>query len=692
MSLILKTLTLKNFLSTGQIVQTIELNNTDLTLILGENLDLGGDGAKNGCGKSVFFQSICYALFGVSLTAIKKDLMINRTNEKNMLVTLEFSVNDIEYKIERGRKPNVLRFYIDNKLQEAQDEAQGDSRETQDAIERTIKMSVDMFKQIVILNTYTEPFLAMRAADQRTIIEQLLGITLLSEKAEKLKELIKETKDQIQSEDFKIKAIEEANKRVLEQVEGLKRRHRLWSAKRNSDLSELTNNLEILEKVNIEDELIAHKLLTEYNLNSKAHDTHNAHIARQQLWLDKRDSDINSLLKDYNEKNKIDIKGELANHALLKEYNQLVQNNANAESELKRINSDILKDSKLANKLVQEITALHDHKCYACGQEFHDDQHSTVLAGKEELLRSTHEHLTTLSDKKKIIENSIVDLPTMPITIYQNESDAIKHDGMLENILNQIDAKRQETDPYEDQILELRSSLKELGPKPVTIYDNESDAINHNNEVTSLKRQIASKTNEMDPYSDQIKEMEASATQVVDFSKINDLTKTVEHQKFLLDILTNKDSFVRKKIVDQSLSYLNKRLSHYTELVGLPHQVEFMNDLQVQITEFGRELNYGNLSRGESTRVILALSWAFRDVWEQLYMPINGYYLDEVLDQGIDQSGIAAAVKVIKQFNRERNKSVWLISHRDELITSVGKVMKVVKQGGFTEYCTDPEK
>ncbi|KAI9549492.1 hypothetical protein GHT06_001892 [Daphnia sinensis] len=197
---------------------------------------------------------------------------------------------------------------------------------------------------------------------------------------------------------------------------------------------------------------------------------------------------------------------------------------------------------------------------------------------------------------------------------------------------------------------------------------------------------------EIDPYSDQINEMEVSATTVIDFAQINDLTKTMEHQKFLLDILTNKDSFVRKKIVDQSLSYLNKRLSHYTELVGLPHQVEFLNDLNVEITEFGRELNYGNLSRGESTRVILALSWAFRDVWEQLYMPINGYYLDEVLDQGIDQSGIASAVKVIKQFNRERNKSVWLISHRDELITSVGKVMKVVKQGGFTEYSPESEK
>lgn len=49
----IKTLTLKNFLSIGQITQAINFDRKDLTLILGENLDLGGDGARNGTGKCV---------------------------------------------------------------------------------------------------------------------------------------------------------------------------------------------------------------------------------------------------------------------------------------------------------------------------------------------------------------------------------------------------------------------------------------------------------------------------------------------------------------------------------------------------------------------------------------------------------------------------------------------------------------
>ena len=57
MSIIFKNITLRNFLSTGQVTQAISLDKKDLTLILGENLDLGGDGARNGTGKTTIIQA-----------------------------------------------------------------------------------------------------------------------------------------------------------------------------------------------------------------------------------------------------------------------------------------------------------------------------------------------------------------------------------------------------------------------------------------------------------------------------------------------------------------------------------------------------------------------------------------------------------------------------------------------------------
>jgi DNA repair exonuclease SbcCD ATPase subunit len=185
--------------------------------------------------------------------------------------------------------------------------------------------------------------------------------------------------------------------------------------------------------------------------------------------------------------------------------------------------------------------------------------------------------------------------------------------------------------------------------------------------------------------------MENKALQEINFDKINKLTRTMEHQKFLLDLLTSKDSFVRKKIIDQNLSYLNGRLTHYLDKIGLPHNVIFKNDLQVEITELGRELDFDNLSRGERNRLILSMSWAFRDVFESLYQPINLLFIDEMIDNGLDTAGVENALALLKQMSRERHKSIWLVSHRDELAGRVENILKVIKEGGFTSYNTDVE-
>ena len=204
-------------MSVGNATQGIDFDRNDLTLVLGENLDLGGDGSRNGTGKTTIINALSYALYGNALSNIRKDNLVNKTNSKGMLVSLDFVVNGQEYRIERGRKPNVLRFYVNNEAQLVTDEAQGDSRETQDAIERIMNMSHDMFKHVLALNTYTEPFLSLKANDQRNIIEQLLGITLLSERADAIKELNRQTKDGISQEEFRIRAEQEANKRIEEQ-------------------------------------------------------------------------------------------------------------------------------------------------------------------------------------------------------------------------------------------------------------------------------------------------------------------------------------------------------------------------------------------------------------------------------------------------------------------------------------------
>ena len=330
----IKNLTVKNFMSVGNATQAIDFDRKDLTLVLGENLDLGGDGSRNGTGKTTIINALSYALYGQALSNIRKDNLVNKTNGKNMLVSLDFIIGNQEYRIERGRKPNVLKFYIDNQEKEATDSAQGDSRETQDAIEDILGMSHDMFKHILALNTYTEPFLSLKSNDQRTIIEQLLGITLLSERADRIKELNRQTKDSMSNEEHRIRAVQEANKRIEEQIDSLKRRQTLWVTKHGEEVEKFEKALGELQTIDIEAEIQAHKTFSEW---------------------DARRKDINEL------------------------------STAISRSKLDRDRED-----KAVNKLSKEITQLEAHTCHACGQAFHDTKHELVLAEKQAEVAEAH--------------------------------------------------------------------------------------------------------------------------------------------------------------------------------------------------------------------------------------------------------------------------------------------------------------
>lgn len=685
--IVLKNITLRNFLSIGQVTQAVNFDSKELTLILGENLDLGGDGARNGTGKTTLIQGLAYALFGNPINNIRKDNLINRTNGKGMMVTLEFTANGIDYKIERGRKPNVLKFYVNSDLQTTQDDAQGENKETQIQIERAIGMTPDMFKHIVALNTYSEPFLAMKANDQRNVIEQLLGITLLSEKADIIKDKIKSNKELIQMEEFRVKATEDANKRVQEQIDSLKRRQTLWQKKHDEDLAKLVSDYEELSKIDIDVELQAHKDLAIYNEKKKKQDAYEALLARQTAWKQKRDSDIAKLQKSLDSLNLINIEEELQAHKDLADYIVKSKELVERDKEVDRLSKEIDKETNTLNKLLKEIQTLKDHKCYACGQDFHDDAHSKVLEQKEKNLLEVQMGLETKTEQWNNLRAVQIFVPaTKPVTHYKTEAEAVKHSSEVENIQTQIDNKLNESDPYSEQLVE--NSVVIVGTMPKTHYDTEAEAIEHRTVVANLEKSIAQKAEDSDPYAEQVAEMESQALQEIKFDRINELTKLGDHLKFLLDLLTSKDSFVRKKIIDQNLSYLNARLTHYLDKIGLPHTVIFKNDLSVEITELGRELDFDNLSRGERNRLILGLSFAFRDVWENLYFPINTLFIDELIDSGLDSIGVENSMAILKDMSRRRNKSIWLVSHREELAGRVPSVLKVVKENGFTSYNT----
>ena len=576
-----KSLTVKNFMSVGNVTQALDFEGHDLTLVLGQNIDLGGDdaGSRNGTGKTTILNALSFALFGDALTNIKRDNLVNKTNGKNMLVSCEFDINGKGYKIERGRKPALIKFYV-NGVEEINDEAQGDSRETQKDITKILCMSHIMFQNIVALHTYSPPFFGLKAAEQKDIIEQLLGITVLSEKAEVLKEELKETKEVIKEEEIRLDQLERNNEKIQSSIDTLNTRSSAWIATQKADIDKLALSLEELMKVDIQDEIDRHKRLETYRENYN----------KKRTW----------------------------------------------ERELSTVQTAIKQSTKSLTDILANIEKTANNSCPTCASAMDDDKHQ-VLVGKYQ-------------DDQKQFETYVEELVA--------------------------------------QELRLTEKIGTIGDldQPDTYYETAQEAYKHESTVEYLGSQLEAKSKETDPYAEQIEELKTSAVQQVSYDKMNNLRKLQDHQEFMYKLLTSKDSFIRKKVIDQNLTYLNSRLAFYLEKTGLPHEVVFQSDLSVEITEMGRDLDFDNLSRGERNRLILSLCWAFRDVWEMLYHSINVLFIDELVDSGMDTAGVENALGILKQISRERHKNIYLISHRDELQGRVNSVLKVTKEGGFTSY------
>lgn len=587
--LTINNVTLKNFMSVGNVTQAVPLNGSALTLILGENVDQGGGGYKNGVGKSTLVHAICFAIYGLPLTNIKRDNLVNSLNQRGMVVTLDYENAGRRYRIERGRKPNFLKYYVNDDLVNTADtdEAHGESKITQREIEKVFALSHSMFKQIVALHTKTIPFLSLGAGAQRELIEELISITALSQKAETLKNSIKEVKNEIQNEEIRIKTVNEGNERVQRAINDLNFKSNVWDRDHTKKLESLAMALVQLEEINIDEEIEKHK-------TKKQWDTLNSEV----VTLDK-------------------------------EFNRSKRTISSYESALKTKRS--------------QLESAHAHSCPTCGQEVHDTAHETIVSQ---------------------LEAEIAEIDT--------------------ELLNQ----RSEQEALESALLVSAQALSDLGDRPVCAYRSVEEAYEHRNSLDKLRTELERESLIDNPFLDQIANLSESGLQEVSYDYINELSKMKEHQDFLLKLLVSKDSFIRKKIIDQNLTYLNFRLGHYLNKLNLPHEVEFKSDLSVEITQLGKDFDFEQLSNGEANRLILSLTWAFRDVWESMNHKMNLLIIDELVDSGMDSSGTDAALEVLRDMCRNGQKNIFLISHKDGLETRVDRVAVVQKENNFTTYAS----
>lgn len=598
----LVSISLRNFMSYGNNVTVVKLDQPGTTFIVGQDLDNTTNGTgSNGVGKTTILNAIVYALYNRALTDdVNVDSLINNINKKNMEVTLDFTIGDMCYRIVRARKMksgpsgNYVMFYArsgDFDFTDKDDLSKGHSvYDTDKDIVVTVGMKFDIFTRIVIFSAMKEPFFnlplrvhgTLKKANQTDFIEELFGLTELSEKAEELKNQTRDVTRRLTEVQSEIQHQEKEHARYLEQLASAEKRVGLW------------------EKTHITDIQTIEDTLTEY------------------AGFD------------------FDLEWELINceKELRTEMANLETNEAAIEKQLKLA-------SKAKKTNADELAVLAEAKCPYCEQEFANNEHK----------------VTDCTDKLAVAES-------------------------------EIETLTREWTAIGDNINELLTKIAEVqGQRKLKVRGTELSQIQRSVELgQSQLDQLRSATN---PFIEPLEELKNMAITPVDYTEINSLTKKVEHHEFLYKLLTKKDSFVRRNLLNKNLPYLNQKLQDYLTELGLAHKVEFTHELTAKITQFGRELGFGNLSAGQKARVNIALSFAFRDVLQSMHTPVNICLLDEILDVGLNGSGVQMAVRMLKRKARDEKLSMYVISHRDEIDSSFDRTLTVQISKGFSYIFLD---
>jgi len=366
------------------------------------------------------------------------------------------------------------------------------------------------------------------------------------------------------------------------------------------------------------------------------HARHNKMIENAKVrvdnWGDENKLEQENIAKKLQKMEGIDIDKQHKLHEFKDQLEQKIQEKLSKQRELEREVKNLVKTKKEASN---EIGVLVKKECPYCKQSYKNNEWK--IMEKQDEIKIADTNLIALSDKLERLYISIEKLN-------QNKKE-IEDKIQVDNIKELIDIRSKQAQ-YEDRLEHLKK--------------------------------------ETNPHIDNLTELKETKLEPIDTSKIDALEDDLLHQQFLLKSLTKKDSFVRKKLLNNKIPFLNNRLAKYIEILGLSQKVVFTEDMTVNISRFGRKIDFGNLSNGQRARLNFALSLAFRDMLENIHGKINVYMLDEVLDVGLDTIGVTSAARLLKRKARDENLSIYIISHKDELSNEFDSKMIVKMDKGFS--------
>ena len=587
------------------------------------------DGGSSGAGKSTLINVVCYAFFDKIPNGVSKDRLINQTNDKKN------TSMEVRFKF-RANNHNYVIFRSRGAnggiklLEDDKDITPASVVAFNQKIEDIIGISYNLFSQVILFNGNSKPFLDLSVGEQRVLIEELFRVTTLSRKANAGKKRVAQTDKDISLQKLLIQ-------QQIKQNEGFRRRlieaHERadrWTVQKDATIEKLTAQIQALSEIDFDSE---ESLLNEIEtLKSAVSPTQNA-IAVQQTQLKSKRAE------------KFSKKTELA-----------------------LLEAGIIKKNNDQKKIISELSHLADAKCPYCLQKYEDSQ-SKIL----EL-----ETKKAASEAEIIIDNEKI------LALKQAEQE---FDRELISAANAIETEIKEK---QAEIEETLNAIAEI--KSVMTYASIKDLLAAKNEITTIHDKLESLLNEVNPHVESIVTLEKEGEVVVDNENLEKLLKLQEHQQFLVKLLMDKNSFIRKNIISKTIPFLNKRIGYYTDKLNLSHLVMFQPDMSCEISRHGRGLDHGNLSNGEKKRLNLSLCLAFRDVLSYLRSRVNVLFTDEIDGGSLDSNCVDSLISLLKQKAWDDDLGIFIISHRPEFDGRCDRSLIVRKERGFSTIIVQPDE
>lgn len=659
---------IKNFLSYGSNISTFKIK-PGLTLISGQNKDTS---RSNGAGKSGLNESIVWALFGKTLKDLTKDQIINWKNKKKCWVEISFSIDKIQYKIERGIKPNILKIYKDDK----EIDSLASVTDFQKYLEEEI-LKID-YKTFVSLfyynpNNFVSIF-DIPKAQKRKFLENIFNLEAYSDVKNKINKKVSNIDNTILENKTSISKNEERISSLEANI-----------SKYNYDIQSIDISDSHLQSLTAQLNDIPEDLPTKEDLEKYEQKIKDIEVVKNKvdITLSEKNATLKGLSYDLDAPKKLE--------ECQKNFDKI-----SYDPDLEQLLYDECFDYKVKKEsLIGDLKKVNQKgqyedldNCPICGSKM--DNESIREHKSKERERLTKE-ISELEKKENdlISKYNQVKQNNMDYKYYESEIERfskviIGNDEYLK-IMESIATLKKTQEKFSNTLFNYNTTYREMKEK-ASLYNKDlllSQIENEKNKIEERKIQIQ----KLDEYkSNAISEMTLLKSDNVELKKKNtNLSLLKDYYSFLKKLCG--DDQIKQYAISSLVPIINQRANHYLSEAAVGFYIKLDGWLDCEIKGVGiSNATAGNLSGGEKKSLELALQFALYDISKLKCKNLpNILILDEILDSSVDVKGIENLMNIVAIKQREDNLATFVVSHRKEVSSfTFDRRFTIIKSNGYS--------